>query len=125
MKKLILGIVLAVLLIGCQFEPPSPPSLSPPPWILGTWSDVDTRPTWSDPITWIFTVDNAVLTLGTTTNDFKKFSDQGLIVEKITATTYSLEYKWYYYSATHLFQKLDGTAIDYDFDGLVYHLTKI
>ncbi len=123
MKKLILGIVLAVLLIGCQFEPLSPPSLRPPSWILWTWSTEEREHV--DVITWTFTADNATLTVGTTTLDFKSLNEQGLIVEKTTSTTYALEFKSGYYSQTHILQKLDGTAIDYDFDGLIYHLTKM
>ena len=79
------------LLVSCDIFLPQ--ALSPPEWIIGTWSDV------SDVNTWTFTSDNAIFTLNTTgfgaptSIDFKEMRKMsGVdISDESSTTTYRLK----------------------------------
>ena len=89
--SLVSATVLVFMFAGCDFGDSG--GITPPEWIIGTWSDV------SDVNTWTFTSDNAIFTLNTTgfgaptSIDFKEMRKMsGVdISDESSTTTYRLK----------------------------------
>jgi len=78
-------LVLAMAIVGCDFVDLFT-SLSPPEWIMGTWSDD------IGVMSWTFTSDNATYSIGYLTLDFKEMhKSRGVsVADKPTNTSYML-----------------------------------
>jgi len=100
MKKIIWPIVLIlisfVFIYGCENLTGS--SLSPPSWIIGTWSDV------SEAITFIFNNDNVIMTSSTTVLNFKEIYKVDNISDSGNASKYTINTT-----------DIDGTKGTYEF----------
>jgi hypothetical protein len=100
--SLTLAILLVLAFNGCQLFSP----LHPPSWIIGTWADVGLNTDW------IFTSDNAVWSMGTTTFDFKQMRSTGVQVSDTeTSTSYTVSMGSGGVSQNYTFEKGDGTFI--------------
>ena len=99
--------VALLLLTGCEEAvngKPDPAAVSPPSWILGTWTNcVDVG---SLNLSWTFTDNNAVSTAQSITVDYAVHSEQpGVDLEEASGDT------WYRLTIT-----ADGTTVRYRFE---------
>ena len=94
--------------------------LSPPEWILGTWSDD------IDIVSWTFTSDNAMYSVGYLTTDFKEMNKaKGVsVTDTSTSTKYALVLSANGISTTYIFEKVSDTTMNFDLTGMIILLSK-
>jgi alpha-tubulin suppressor-like RCC1 family protein len=95
------------MIVGCKLPEPVSP-LSPPAWIVGTWTDQ------FEIVTWSFTIDNVLWTTGATTIDFKASqSSEVTVFEVESATTYTVSMRSGGVTQSYTFEKIDATTLNW------------
>jgi len=109
MFKRLFALIFILCLLGCASNPTSSAAsnLTPPSWILGTWSDsYDTN-------TFVFQNDDVVFIVDNMTISFKEAYKNGNITETKTSTTYEIYLSLSNVAQTYSFAKLTNTSLNY------------
>ena len=116
-KTSLLMLCVAVLAVAASCDLSSP--LSPPSWIVGTWSDPFGITYWQ------FTADDVILTTGEKAVDLKKLFISGGLSDEATDASYIIYTTTSQGTETNRFDKVDAYTINYTYNEFTVPLTRI